>query len=77
MNCELHNENRVNLYDVGECWVTFEKSAYLLEQMIDDDNQSLVLYVKTHPFPLVMRNSHHHKVKDICRNHIMTKRDLK
>ena len=42
---ELHNENKVNLYDVGECWVAFEKSAYMLEQMVDDDNQSLVLYV--------------------------------
>lgn len=24
---ELHNENRVNLYGVGEYWVAFEKSA--------------------------------------------------
>ena len=76
LNCELHNENRVNLYDVGECWVAFEKSAYLLDQMIDDDNQSLVLYVKNHPFPLVMRSAHYHKIKDICRKHIMTKRNL-
>lgn len=71
---ELHNENRVNLYDVGECWVAFEKSAYMLEQMVDDDNQSLVLYVKNHPFPLVMRSAHYHKVKDMCRKYIMTKR---
>ena len=28
---ELHNDNRVNLYDVGEYWVAFEKSAYQLE----------------------------------------------
>lgn len=73
---ELHNENKVNLYDVGECWVAFEKSAYMLEQMVDDDNQSLVLYVKNHPFPLVMRSAHYHKVKDMCRKHIMTKRNM-
>jgi hypothetical protein len=72
----LHNENKVNLYDVGECWVAFEKSAYMLEQMVDDDNQSLVLYVKNHPFPLVMRSAHYHKVKDMCRKHIMTKRNM-
>jgi hypothetical protein len=25
LNRELRNENRVNLYDVGEYWVAFEK----------------------------------------------------
>lgn len=73
---EMHNENRVNLYDVGEYWVAFEKSAYLLEQIVDDDNQSLVLYVKNYPFPVVMRSAHYHKVKDMCRKHIMTKRNM-
>ena len=73
---ELHNENRVNLYDVGEYWVAFEKSAYLLEQMVDDDNQSLVLYVKNHPFPLVMRNVHYQQINDIRRKHIMAKQNL-
>jgi len=76
LNCELHNENRVNLYDVGECWVAFDKSAYLLEQIDKDIDKPLVLYLQNHPFPLVMRSAHYHKVKDMCRKHIMTKRDM-
>ena len=42
---ELHNENRVNLYSVGEYWAAFEKSAYLLGQMLHDDTPPIVLYI--------------------------------
>ena len=72
----LHNENRVNLYGVGEYWVAFEKSAYLLEQMIHEDDTPMVLHIKEHPFPLIMYNIHYHRVDDICRKHIMAKKGL-
>ena len=46
LNNELHNEDRIHLYDVGEYWVAFEKSAYLLEKINPKDEQPLVLYMK-------------------------------
>ena len=73
---ELHNENRVNLYGVGEYWVAFEKSAYLLEQMIQEEDEPVVLHIKGYPFPVMMHNIHYHRVDDMCRKHIMAKKGL-
>lgn len=73
---EQNNENRVNLYSVGEYWAAFEKSAYLLEQMIPDSNRPLVLYLKDYPFPVVMHNVHYEKLNSIRRNHIVAKTDM-
>ena len=73
---ELHNENRVNLYGVGEYWVAFEKSAYLLEQMTNGEDEPIVLHIKGHPFPVMMHNIHYHRVDDIRRKHIMAKKSL-
>lgn len=36
-----------------------------------------MIHVKKHPFPLVMQSAHYRKVKDICRKHIIAKRNLK
>ncbi len=74
---ELHNENRINLYGVGEYWVAFEKSAYLLEQMTHGEDVPIVLHVKGHPFPVMMHNIHYHRVDEMCRNNIMAKKSLR
>lgn len=73
---ELHNENRVNLYGIGEYWVAFEKSAYLLKQMIQKEDAPVVLHLKEHPFPVIMYNIHYHRVDDMCRKHIMAKKSV-
>lgn len=73
---EIHNDDRINLYDVGECWVAFEKSAFLLDKMTSECDAPVVLHIKTHPFPIVMRCIHYLKVNDMCRKHIMAKRQL-
>lgn len=65
-----------NLYGVGEDWVTFDKSAYLLDQMVQDNDKPLVLYTKNHPYPLVMRSANDQKINGMCRKHIMTKRTI-
>ena len=70
---ELHNENRVNLYGIGEYWVAFEKSAYLLKQMIQKEDAPVVLHLKEHPFPVIMYNIHYHRVDDMRRKHVMAK----
>ena len=73
---ELHNENRVNLYGIGEYWVAFEKSAYLLKQMIQQEDAPVVLHLKEHPFPVIMYNIHYHRVDDMRRKHVMAKKSL-
>ena len=73
---EIHNNDRIHLYDVGEYWVAFEKSAYMLEKMTDPGEKPLVLYLKSYPFPIVMRSIHYLKVNDMCKKHIMAKRQL-
>ncbi|MBQ8224224.1 MAG: hypothetical protein IJZ86_02545 [Bacteroides sp.] len=76
LNEEKHNNNCINLYDVGEYWVAFEKSAYQLEKLAKDEHEAMVLYIKNHPFPIVMQSIHHKRVNDMCHNHIMTKKGL-
>lgn len=76
MKKELHNENRVNLYGVGEYWVAFEKSAYLFKQMTHEKDEPIVLHIKGHPFPVIMHNIHYLQVDDMCRKHIMAKKGL-
>lgn len=76
LNNELHNEDRIHLYDVGEYWVAFEKSAYLLEKINPKDEQPLVLYMKGYPFPIVMHSVYYTKVNDMCRKHPMSRRGL-
>lgn len=73
---ELHNENRVNLYGVGEYWVAFEKSAFLFKQMTHEKDEPIVLHIKGHPFPVIMHNIHYLQVDDMCRKHIMAKKGL-
>ena len=71
---ESQNENRIHLYDVGEYWVAFEKSAYLLEQLVPKEEHPIVLYMKNHPFPIVMQSSHYLRVKELCRHQVLAKR---
>lgn len=73
---ESQNENRIHLYDVGEYWVAFEKSAYLLEQLIPKGEHPVVLYMKNHPFPIVMLSTHYLRVKELCRHHALAKRRI-
>lgn len=76
LKIELSNENRVNMYGVGEYWVAFQRSAYLLEQLTHKKEDHVVLYVDDYPFPVIMQNIHYHRVDDICRKHIATKKGM-
>lgn len=73
---ERHNDNKVNLYSVGEYWAAFEKSAYLLGEMLHDDTPPVVLYIKEYPFPIVMQSLPHRLVDDMCRKHPMSRKTM-
>lgn len=64
---EMQNEDRIILYDVGEYFVAFEKSAYLLEQWVPREEKPMLLYMKHHPFPIVMHSSKSSRVEELCR----------
>lgn len=70
------NENLVHLYGVGEFWAAFDRSAFLLEQMTNQDSDAAILRLKDYPFPVLMYCVHYEKVKDLCRHHIMKKKGL-
>ena len=76
MKREYDNENRVHLYGVGQYWAAFDKSAYLLEKMTNEESDTTVLHFKDYPFPILMYCLHYEKVKDLCRKHIMAKSRL-
>lgn len=64
---ELHNENKVHLYRLGDYWVAFEKSAYLLEQISLTDTDPTVIYMKEHPFPMLMTTINNYRANGLCR----------
>lgn len=76
MTRENTNENRVHLYGVGQYWAAFDKSAFLLEKMTDDDDYVSIIRLKDYPFPILMHCVHYEKVKGLCRKHIMAKKSL-
>ncbi len=73
---ENANENLVHLYGVGEFWAAFDRSAFMLEQMTNQNSDAAILRLKDYPFPVLMYCVHYEKVKDLCRKHIMKKRGL-
>lgn len=75
MKREYDNENRIHLYGVGQYWAAFDKSAYLLEEMTNEESDTTVLHFKDYPFPILMYCLHYEKVKDLCRKHIMAKQN--
>lgn len=73
MQREGGNENRIHLYGVGQYWAAFDRSAYLLKIMTNNENDTITLRCKGYPFPILMYCSHYEKVKDLCRKHVMAK----
>ena len=51
---ERQNEDSIHLYAVGDYWAAFDKSAYLLEDVILQDRPPMTLCPKDSPFPLLM-----------------------
>ena len=54
MKREYDNENRIHLYGVGQYWAAFDKSAYLLEKMTNEESDTTVFHFKDYPFPILM-----------------------
>lgn len=53
---ERRNEDCIHLYAVGEYWAAFDRSAYLLEDIIFQDRPPMTIYLKDNPFPILMHN---------------------
>lgn len=76
ISSELHNEDRMNLYCVGEYWAAFEKSAFVLTKLVPESVQPMVINVKGYPFPLVMNLVSYPVIDRMCRRRAIAKRNL-
>lgn len=76
LKSELHNQDRMNVYCVGEYWAAFDKSAYILNQLAPSSVESMPLNVKGYPFPLVMSYVYYPIIDAMCRNQAMSKRNM-
>ena len=65
---ERGNANRVHLYCVGDHWVAFETSAYLLAGLTRSLERPMVLHLQGHPFPLVMHHVPARRLDELCRS---------
>ena len=52
VNVEEANTHALHLYRMGDYWVAFEKSAYLVNKYIDDLDISSINF-PTYPFPVI------------------------
>lgn len=70
---EKDNERFVYLYGIGNYWVAFERSAYLLCRLLAPGETSVIRFV-TYPFPVVMVTVSDEELRAYSRSHIF-KRD--
>lgn len=76
---EKGNVNHINLYNAGELWVAFDKSAFLLQQVTSHIDEAMVVELKDRPFPLifhVISNSDAHGLSQRTVNTITTSTHL-
>ena len=66
---ELTNESYIYLYEVGEYWIAFEKSAYLLSlQLKEQKSEVSAIKMDFLPFPILFSS-----VDDITRQKLTSK----
>ena len=69
---EHDNKKYVRLYNVGEYWHAFEKSAFLLDQLFK--NKKIILFNhKDYPFPIVMVCISDNDLQNYIRQHILVR----
>ncbi len=70
LNREKDNACRAYLYNAGEYWIAFERSAWQLCQLFPQSNVS-ILHLKTYPFPIVMASVLYQHALPYFRQHIV------
>lgn len=70
---ERTNKRFVHLYGIGDYWMAFERSAYLLCQLFSRSETSVVHFI-AYPFPVMMAAITDQELKAYSRSHIF-KRD--
>ena len=53
MSRESVNTNTIHLYNTGDYWVSFEKSAYMLQRLSSDVDTATINH-PAYPFPIIM-----------------------
>lgn len=65
---ERDNSHQIHLYNVGQYWVTFDKSAYQVEHMTNLKDVPDVVKLKNNPFPIVMHIIDNNLFHRLCKS---------
>lgn len=65
---ERANTHHIHLYNVGQYWVTFDKSAYQVEHMTNLKEVPDVVKLKNNPFPIVMHIIDKNLFHSLCKS---------
>lgn len=65
---ERDNSHQIHLYNVGQYWVTFDKSAYQVEHMTNLKDVPDVVKLKNNPFPIVMHIIDKNLFHSLCKS---------
>ena len=67
---ERHNERMINLYSIGNDWIAFEQSAYMLNKLFPKC-AVLRANIPGYPFPVVMTMIKDNELRNYTREHIV------
>lgn len=65
---ERDNSHQIHLYNVGQYWATFDKSAYQVEHMANLKDVPDVVKLKNNPFPIVMHIIDKNLFHSLCKS---------
>ena len=65
---ERENSHQIHLYNVGQYWATFDKSAYQVEHMANLKDVPDVVKLKNNPFPIVMHIIDKNLFHSLCKS---------
>ena len=72
---ERTNKSSVHLYNVGNWWVAFERSAYLLSRLYPDGYVSVLRMKKNGEKPLIMEGISKPELSALCQSHTVLHSD--
>lgn len=74
---ERDNSHQIHLYNVGQYWAIFDKSAYQVEHMANLKDVPDVVKLKNNPFPIVMHIIDKNLFHSLCKSMLPVIQDKK
>lgn len=74
---ERVNEDHIHLYNLGGCWAAFDRSAFLVKQMVKVSELPEIFELHDNPFPLVMHILDEKIIQILCKGRFSELRNRK